>query len=363
MENNKKPENPDTEIVEKELPIDYSALSHDELVAIIKNLKAQLDAFLNPPPNDWHAWFYALLRITFHKFPTVDVLREVMLGVQAPRADFIIIVDDQKVDLVLKIFSFFRKHDILEFKSPDDELNMFTLLKGAGYVFFYMNDVKEKGEGIDLSEITLSFFREAKPVKLFGQLGECVEKGPADGIYYIKNWEVSFPIQIVVTGELKGEEYAGFRAISKKPKEEDVLAFMKEHGSEKEIASFVKAFADGVSHVDSDLMEEIKGRYPEMGKTLMQIMQPEIDVVVKDATAKANEIGKYSQVVNQVRSNNGMFTDNQMIAFMRIEPKTLKIVRFVILKHPDWKDEAVAEEVINLEEDKEFDVDKAVASN
>ena len=41
----------------------------------------------------------------------------------------------------------------------------------------------------------------------------------------------------------------------------------------------------------SDLMEEIKGRYPEMGKTLMQIMQPEIDVVVKDAvtTARADE--------------------------------------------------------------------------
>ena len=264
--------------------IDYSALSHDELVAIIKDLKAQLDTLLNPPPNDWHAWFYALLRITFHKYPTVDVLREVMLGVQAPRADFIIIVDDQKLNLGLKIFSFFKKHDILEFKSPDDELNMFTLWKGVGYVSFYLNDVKEKGKDIDMSEITLSFFRESKPVKLFEQLGKCIEKGPADGIYYIKNWEVNIPIQIVVTKELKGEEYAGFRAISKKPKEEDVLAFMKEHGNDKEIASFVKAFGDGVSKVDSDLMEEIKGRYPEMGKTLMQIMQPEIDEKINDAT-------------------------------------------------------------------------------
>ena len=83
--------------------IDYSALSHDELLAAIaelveKNgeLQVQLDALLKPPPNDWHAWFYALLRITFHKFPSVDVLREVMLGVQAPRADFIIIVDARK---------------------------------------------------------------------------------------------------------------------------------------------------------------------------------------------------------------------------------------------------------------------------
>ena len=164
-----------------------------------------------------------------------------MLGVQAPRADFIIIVeDDERIDLGLKIFSFFKKHDILEFKSPDDELNMFTLLKGVAYVFFYMNDVKEKGEDINMSEITLSFFREAKPVKLIKQLGKCVENGPSKGIYYIKNWEVNIPIQIVVTGELEGEEYAGFRAISKKPREEDVVAFIEEHGKDKEIASFVR---------------------------------------------------------------------------------------------------------------------------
>ena len=267
--------------------IDYPALSHDELVATIKDLKARLDALLNPPQNDWHAWFYALLRITFHKYPAVDVLREVMLGVQAPRADFIVIVEDKKLNLGLKIFSFFRKYDILEFKSPDDELNMFTLWKGVGYVSFYLNHAREKGKDIEMSEITLSFFREARPVKLFEQLGKCLEKGPADGIYYVRNWEVNIPIQIVVTGELKGGEYAGFRAISKKPREEDVIAFMREHGNNREIAPFVRAFGDGVSKVDSDLMEEIKGRYPEMGKTLMQIMQPEIDVVVKDAVNAA----------------------------------------------------------------------------
>ena len=140
-------------------------------------------------------------------------------------------------------------------------------------------------------------------IKLFEQLGKCVENGPAKGIYHINNWDVNIPIQIVVTGELDGEEYSGFRAISKKPKEKDVLAFMKKHGKNKEISSFVRAFADGVSHVDSVLMEDIKGRYPDMGKTLMQIMQPEIDVVVKDAvneavtTARADEHEKTTRSI------------------------------------------------------------------
>ena len=296
-------------------PAELSTLSNEQLVAMVtelqqlnSDLRAQLDEFLNPPPNDWHAWFYALLNILFYRIPSVDIRREVMLGVQAPRADFIIIVDDEQIDLGLQIFSIFRKHDIIEFKSPDDSLNIFTLWKGIGYVTFYLNDVKEKGEDISMSEITLSFFREVKPVKLFDELGDCVENGPAKGIYYIKNWEVNIPIQIVVTGELEGEEYAGFRAISKKPKEEDVLTFMKEHGNDKEIASFVRSFADGVSHVDSDLMEEIKGRYPEMGKTLMQIMQPEIDAVVAENRADERRITTMNNLFEYVNKG-GMSLD------------------------------------------------------
>jgi len=125
--------------------------------------------------------------------------------------------------------------------------------------------------------VTLSFFRESKPDALFKELGDHIVDGPAKGIYYIKNWLVDIPIQIIVTRELEGDEYAGFRAISKKPKEEDVVAFIKEHGKESKVASFVRAYADGVSKVDSDLIEELKGRYPEMSKTLMEIMEPEIN--------------------------------------------------------------------------------------
>lgn len=88
--------------------------------------------------------------ILLNKFDSVDVDREVMLGIQAPRADFIVVNEDKSVDLGLKIFSLFDKHNVAEFKSPDDALNMFTLWKGIGYVGFYLNHVKEK-EKISIS--------------------------------------------------------------------------------------------------------------------------------------------------------------------------------------------------------------------
>jgi hypothetical protein len=85
-------------------------------------------------------------------------------------------------------------------------------------------------------------------------------------------------MQIIVTGELLGEEYAGFRAISKHPAMEDIRTLVekseKEHDAAMKMA--YKDLLDLLSKVDAGVVEEAKRRYPEMGKTLMQIMEPEI---------------------------------------------------------------------------------------
>ena len=127
----------------------------------------------------------------------------------------------------------------------------------------------------------------------------------------MKNWTCDIPIQIIVTRELEGDEYAGFRAISKKPKEEDVIAFMKEHRNESEVSSFVRAYADGISKVDSNLMEELKVRYPEMSKTLMEIMEPEIQTVVNNATRTNlyNYVQKGGMTIEFAANEAGISTD------------------------------------------------------
>ena len=70
-------------------PKDLKALSPSELIERveeqdkqIQELKQQIEALTNPPPNDWHSWFYILLRIVLHRFEkdNVKVLREVVLG-------------------------------------------------------------------------------------------------------------------------------------------------------------------------------------------------------------------------------------------------------------------------------------------
>mgnify|MGYP007070242232 CR=1 FL=1 len=66
------------------------------------------------------------------------------------------------------------------------------------------------------------------------------------------------------------------------------------------------------------------------------------------------EVGEYTSRVGMIRNNNGFLSDDQMITFMHITPRTLTTIRFVINSHPDWNDKDVAEEVLDMEAEEEL---------
>lgn len=66
--------------------------------------------------------------------------------------------------------------------------------------------------------------------------------------------------------------------------------------------------------------------------------------------ADEREVGNYMAYVKSVRGNDGLLSDEQMIAFLKINSQTLQNIRYVINQHPDWDDEDVAEEVLDMEE-------------
>ena len=96
----------------------YTDLSRDELLKIIEKQDKKIESLINPPPNDWHSWFYSQLMIKLFNQPA-KVEREVVLGAQPPRADFVIITEDDVVDLGLSIFKGYKKHNII--KNETDE--------------------------------------------------------------------------------------------------------------------------------------------------------------------------------------------------------------------------------------------------
>ena len=297
MEIDKISKTADATPADKAMPTDFSKLSHDELVDTASALAKRLDELektvaeqakiiegFKPPQNDWHSWFYILLNIVLHKFKKdqVKILREVVLGAMPPRADFIVVEEGDIIDLGLDVFKFFLKYNIIEFKSPDDELTSFVLWKVVGYAGFYIDHDK-----VSSDEVTLTLFRGAKPVKLLEELKGYVKNGPAKGIYTIEGWKVDFPIQIVVTTELEGEEYAAFRTISKKPAIDDIRLVMEmaEKESDPAIKQFLREYLEMLSNLDNDIVEEVNRRYPDMARTWRDIFGVDDEI----STARADE--------------------------------------------------------------------------
>ena len=106
----------------------------------------------------------------------------------------------------MNIGRIFRKHNIIEYKSPDDYLTINDFYKVYGYCCFYQSDTEHVCE-IKPEELTITFICNHYPVKMLRHLQEfrklqieCVESG----IYYITG--DAFPIQLLITKELDKEE-------------------------------------------------------------------------------------------------------------------------------------------------------------
>ena len=250
--------------------------TYEELKTENESLKARVDELegKKAPPDDWHSMMYLVLSIALHGLP-VDLRRELTIGSMPPRADFLIKIHDPGVDLRLKIFSHFLKMNVVEYKGPGDDLGEEELWQAGIYLCAQARESLSKKEATS-EDFTVTLFRKAKPEKLLKMLGDRV-KGEK-GIYSVEGWKLNVPTTIVVTGELEGDEYAGFRAISEHPALEDVRLLMDEGGKETDPAlkNNYRDLLRLLSKVDRKTMEEAKRRYPEMAEAWMEIFAPEI---------------------------------------------------------------------------------------
>jgi hypothetical protein len=198
-------------------------------------------------------------------------------------------------DIKNEIGRIFKEHNILEYKSPGDEMSIDDYFKGLSYACLY----KSLGETVDerrADEITVSLFREERPEKLFESLREfgatIEEKFP--GIYYVKGIIV-FDTQIIVTRELDSETHSGLRILSRNAKEEDARRFLGE--TESFNSQGDKDNAEAILQVsvsaNKELYKKLKEEF-DMCQALQELMKDEIDekinVNVDNATERLNKL-------------------------------------------------------------------------
>lgn len=154
----------------------------------------------------WHPAFSAALRIEFEEnLDDLDFKDEYQLSKKPMQMDILVIKKDNNVSIKKNIGHIFRTHNIIEYKSPDDSLNMNDFYKVYGYTCFYQSDT-EKVKEIPPEEITITFVCGHYPRKMIQHLKAArkieIEKY-GDGIYYLKGDE--FPIQLLITTQLSKE--------------------------------------------------------------------------------------------------------------------------------------------------------------
>ena len=154
----------------------------------------------------------------------------------------------------------------------------------------YGNTVNEIPE----NELSVSLFREVYPEKLFLTLCEqghrIKERYP--GIYYVTA-NLPFPVQIVVTKQLKRENHRCLRILSANADREDVEAFLSE--ADKMDSPRERNNIDAVLQVsvraNYELYQEIR-RKSTMCEALRELMKDEIEHDVNEAKEKAMREGR-----------------------------------------------------------------------
>ena len=256
----------------------------ERIAELLKELK-ELQA---TPRSDWHAGFEALLRIETHKYEDkVHIITEEEIGVIPPRTDFVIMVEDEEVVFDKAIFKMFRKINILEYKNPYDSLNERVIRKVCGYANLYIGVAEHEGDRPS-DQVTITIFRAVKNPELFAKMeqeGKLV-RDDVPGIYHV-NGIVDLPFQIIITGELEGDEYAAYRALTDRAAEVDVERIIQEIGKEKDdsLKEYYGVLIKLIIEKNPQFIEVVR-RDSAMEDVLMEIVKDRVDEKVNE---KVNE--------------------------------------------------------------------------
>ena len=243
---------------------------------------------------DWHSAFEGGLRLCLRQYEEVlSITREHTLSRQPLRIDYLVVKKQKDVFIDNEIGKIFLNHNIIEYKNPDDSLDIDVLWKAIGYAGIYKSLGKRVDE-IPAEELTISIFRMRKPNKLFNQLEKAGNTIThiSDGIYQVHG-VICIPLYIVVMGELKDDDSKVLRIITKNADEETVRKFTLEASSYQQPTD--KRYAEMVMQVvasaNIEMINALKGD---------ELMNEAFRTVISDWLEEAEESGALKNTISLV---------------------------------------------------------------
>ncbi len=249
----------------------------------------------------WHPAFVSAMELELKKDKNkLEFQREYNLNTKPLQIDLLVIKKDNVATLSNEIGKIFKGYNIIEYKSPDDSLNIDIFYKTQAYAGLYKAAGKTVNER-EAEDITVSIIRESKPIELFKLLkSKNVQMTmPYKGIYYINNGIAIFPTQIIVTKELSDEGHTWIKSLSNKMQMPDMKRLLTETAKLK--SDYEKELADSILEValkvNSMLVEKLRGD-GDMSGALLELVEP----LILEREEKAEQKGAIKGAVNALHN-------------------------------------------------------------
>ena len=216
------------------------------------------------------------------------------------RADLFIEHVDLSREFTSPIARKFKRWNFIEFKAPDDELNIDTFIKGRIYAGLFKISAP-KSDGYHMEDISYTFVRQRKPVKLMKRLQEKWHydiKSVFQGIYYLENRErEDFFFQIVVVSELDLNQFEWLGMMRRGITREEFLSFLILSGTLEDAEE--RRNADTISDVVARANAKMFAQWKEsimMGSVtrefLKELLQDDIQAAIREASDAAYADGR-----------------------------------------------------------------------
>ena len=225
----------------------------------------------------WHPAFCSALRLELlEDAENLEFTDEFQLTEKPLQIDCTVVKVKRDCKIKNEIGKIFRKHNIFEYKSPKDELNIDTFYKAVAYACLYKvlpNHVDE----IPAEEITITLIRDRKPVTLLGELEKSGYgyKKEAAGIYYVNG--AMFPMQIIESSELDVDMHVQLKALTNHLEESLMRQYLLQvstfEGREKNLADIVLQV---IVNSNMEKVREWKGSEQTMCEALRVLMKEEL---------------------------------------------------------------------------------------
>ena len=225
----------------------------------------------------WHPAFCSALHLELlEDAENLEFTDEFQLTEKPLQIDCTVVKVKKDCKIKNEIGKIFRKHNIFEYKSPKDELNIDTFYKAVAYACLYKvlpNHVNE----IPAEEITITLIRDRKPVKLLGELEKSGYgyKKEAAGIYYVNG--AMFPMQIIESSELDVDMHVQLKALTNHLEESLMRQYLLQvstfEGREKNLADIVLQV---IVNSNMEKVREWKGSEQTMCEALRVLMKEEL---------------------------------------------------------------------------------------